>query len=870
MPVLRCRCPRHRGMPARSVNWLQGGSGRTGCAPPGIRDHRAAVRRRVPAGVSASPTAPRTERRPAGGAAEGVDARTGRRRRMGAGGDRLHPRGGRADRGAPARRGARGDRRGPRCGRTLPEPGRRSRVPDLRLAHAARTAAAPARSRAAPPPPREGERRRGQIPTRAVTGNLLSPGVATAIMGGPSRYRRPGVLRRIPPAVLAMLSGLAWAAGASLSAGYHDTAEVERQLAAWAAAHPGIAEVSAIGASAAGSPLLVIRIAGPGEIPPEERPALFVGANVDGRHNAGTEAALALVRKLLDGSDRSRDAIARTTFFVAPVLNPDAHDAFFGTPRAPRTANGGEVDRDRDGFAGEDGPDDLDGDGVIRMLRIPDPAGEWLPDPIDPRLMVRRDPRRRRAGAFRLVVEGEDDDGDGRFNEDGPGGIDPDRNFPHAFPFPDPAAGPWPSAAPETRAILDFLLAHRRIAAAVIFGPANDLLALPPERGRGASGGTPVEIPGRFARRFGLEPGARMTLDELWDRVKDLPFVRSGGLDKDRLAAMLAPGPAKEWDAEDRADLARLAEAYRERLRAAGLDPERRADRSGPGGLAAWLYFQYGAFAFSLDVWGPPRPRAPEPKEGDTELTAASLSKMTREEFAEIPPDRLERFLRAHGVAPDVGAASVIDRVRAGEISPEDVAALAAAREDERARGEARRRALFAWAVERVPGAYRPWTAVRLKDGRAAETGGLDPFLALNPPREILDPALDVHVETVLDLADKLPRLEIASLEVRPAGRAVFTVRAVAANSGFLATHTRQAARARVHLPVRLSIRLPEGAALLAGRPWVAAERLAGVTGRLEAEWLVHAPEGGAVEVEAVSDQAGRASAVAELRGTAR
>ena len=53
------------------------------------------------------------------------------------------------------------------------------------------------------------------------------------------------------------------------------------------------------------------------------------------------------------------------------------------------------------------------GDGVITRLRIPDPTGGWLADAADPRVLVEADAMEQRAGAWRVVTEGRDGDGDG-------------------------------------------------------------------------------------------------------------------------------------------------------------------------------------------------------------------------------------------------------------------------------------------------------------------------------------------------------------------------------------------------------------------------------------------------------------------------
>src|SRR5690606_12609400 len=89
----------------------------------------------------------------------------------------------------------------------------------------------------------------------------------------------------------------------------------------------------------------------------------------------------------------------------------------------------------RDGLIDEDPPEDLDGDGVIYQMR-------WRPrndderkranmiaDPRDPsgRLLRRVEDGK---GEWLVASEGIDNDGDGRFNEDGIGGLDLHRNYP--------------------------------------------------------------------------------------------------------------------------------------------------------------------------------------------------------------------------------------------------------------------------------------------------------------------------------------------------------------------------------------------------------------------------------------------------------
>ncbi|HEY9420939.1 MAG TPA: hypothetical protein VIW92_05975, partial [Thermoanaerobaculia bacterium] len=155
-------------------------------------------------------------------------------------------------------------------------------------------------------------------------------------------------------------------------------------------------------------------------------------------------------------------------------------------------------------------------------------------------------------------------------------------------------------------------------------------------------------------------------------------------------------------------------------------------------------------------------------------------------------------------------------------------------------------------------GSFAAWKPVTLPDGTKVEVGGLDPFIEVNPPMSVLKPALAAHTETVLDLAGKLPRVEILSLDVTDLGSGVYRVKSVAANRGYLATHTKQAARAQVRIPVRLVLKTGDGVEMVTGYPAATADRLEGTTGTLTGEWLVRARPGAKIVVDLITDSAGR------------
>jgi hypothetical protein len=682
---------------------------------------------------------------------------------------------------------------------------------------------------------------------------------------------------RAAAAVVGLLASTG-AAGAAVSyQDYHPFAEVERQLQAWGKDHAQTVKLLTIGKSAGGRPLYVVRVAAAGGADPDSRPAVFVGANVAGSHNTGTEAALDLIQTLVAAPAGSPTAklLGSHTFYVAPVLNPDAHDAIFGKLRARRGGNAQKVDHDRDGLDGEDPADDLNGDGLITRMRIADPAGGWLADATDPRVLVKADSMEQRPGAFRVLSEGRDDDGDGESNEDSADGVWPDRNFPHAFPY-SPESGPWSSYAPESKALMDFLIARRNVSVAVVYGPANNLLAAPQSLGGGGDLGTQkFKIPPQAAQFLGFDPEQEYTIDEVWEVAQNHPFVRQNNITKDQVAQFLGAGPATKVDPDDQAYLDKFAEGYKERLKKAGLSADRPAAQYGKGGFTPWLYYQYGAMALELDVWGVPKAeKKADAKAGEEALTLDKVAAMTSDQFVALGEEKIDAFLKENKVPAQFSAKVVINLMKGGQVDPKGMVdrmkqmgagggGAAAAGGGKASEAGSREREVLAWMEANAPGAFTAWTPVTLPDGAKAEVGGLDPFAELNPPMSVLKPALTAHTETVLDLAGKLPKVEILSLDVTPLGGGVYRVKAVAGNRGYLASHTKQAVRAQTHLPARLSLRTGKDVQMVTGYPFATSDRLDGTTGTVTGEWLVRADPGAKIVVDVTTENAGRDQKIA-------
>jgi hypothetical protein len=242
--------------------------------------------------------------------------------------------------------------------------------------------------------------------------------------------------------------------------------------------HRGRAELVTIATSPGGRAVHALRIGAGADA--ATRPALLIVANAHGPHLVGSEIAAATAERLLAayGKDAAVTSLLdRTTLWFVPRLNPDAAEKALSRPFWEPTGNGLAYDDDRDQRTDEDGPDDLNGDGLITVMRVADPNGEWLVDETTPLLMRRADPAKGEVGRFRLLgIEGKDDDDDGRRNEDAPGGTDVNRNFPYNYPHHGANAGLHSMSAPETRGLAEFLVDHPEIAAVYVLGPQENLL----------------------------------------------------------------------------------------------------------------------------------------------------------------------------------------------------------------------------------------------------------------------------------------------------------------------------------------------------------------------------------------------------------
>lgn len=302
---------------------------------------------------------------------------------------------------------------------------------------------------------------------------------------------------------------------------------------------------------------------------PDERPALLIVAGVHGPHTVGTEVALRLADRLV--RDHA-DAIRNRTIYIVPCVDVDT-SPFVASVEPARLLAGvtpATTDEDRDGRTDEDAPADIDADGFITMMRVANPPpgsglrAEWLVDDGDPRLMRKPDADKHERPTHALLVESLDADGDGRFGEDGPGGIDINSHFPHNWPEFSRGAGRFPLEATEAKSLVDWMLTRDNIIMVLTFGPNDTLVEIPPKGRYDAEGRLPL----------GIEGGDERAYKQVSDLFKEIT------------------GQTGVSDATIRG--------------------------FSDGSFAGWAYSNFAVYSFATPVWA--RPDLVKPKEGGAEL----------------------------------------------------------------------------------------------------------------------------------------------------------------------------------------------------------------------------------------------------------
>ncbi|MFW9862558.1 MAG: M14 family zinc carboxypeptidase [Candidatus Thorarchaeota archaeon] len=233
---------------------------------------------------------------------------------------------------------------------------------------------------------------------------------------------------------------------------FHSAAEVDEEIERFHSLVPELVDLEVIGESYQGLNISALRITN--ELSTVQKAKTLVVAHHHGREQITIEMALRFILRLLNlygVDDTFTDYIDSQEIYIIPTINPDTLSHVLNGNHWLRK-NLHPFDDDGDSEADEDPWDDANGDGIISGYDVYTKTGP--------------------GGSTEYqytYFEGDDDDGDGLFNEDPIGYVDLNRNYATGWgndedSSPDPLSqvfrGLSAFSEPETQVFRDFARQH--------------------------------------------------------------------------------------------------------------------------------------------------------------------------------------------------------------------------------------------------------------------------------------------------------------------------------------------------------------------------------------------------------------------------
>jgi murein tripeptide amidase MpaA len=552
---------------------------------------------------------------------------------------------------------------------------------------------------------------------------------------------------------------------------YEELTTILRQLVA---EYPRLLSLASIGKSHEGRDIWLLTATNQATGPAEDKPAYWVDANIHASELAASAAALYLLQTLAEQYGKREDitrAMDTRAIYICPRMNPDGAEwAMRPSPKLIRSSTR-PYPFDEEPIDGMDAQD-MDGDGRMLMMRVPDPNGNWKCHPTEPRLMVARDPIEAGGQYYRLMPEGSLRDYDGFLVKvnDHKEGLDLNRNFPGSWrqEHEQSGAGPYPTSEPEVRAVVQFITEHSNISGGISFHTWSGVLLRP----------------------FAGQPDEEMPAEDLW-------VYQLQGEKGTEITGYPAISNFHEF---------------------------RYHPKEVTTGTFEWIYEHLGLYKWTIEIWCPMRE-------------------------AGITNYKYIDWFRKHPVEDDLK--------------------------------------MLAWADAHLDGkGYVNWYPFKHPQLGDVELGGWDAFYAFrNPPPHLLEREIAKFPDWVLWNALISPKLELVHAKaerVGDAASATWRIEVGVQNTGHLPSYvSKRALQRKQSRGLVADIALPAGATLTAGKAREFAGELEGraykhtlmsfwsdtspTADRAKLVWVVHAPQGGQVDIALRHDKAGALHVPLEL-----
>jgi len=319
---------------------------------------------------------------------------------------------------------------------------------------------------------------------------------------------------------------------------YFTNDELATLLNEWAETYSSILTLGVLGQSYEGKDIPLLTITNKSTGADTDKPAVWLDANIHATEIAGTTTTLRIAWELLSqygSEEKVTRLVDASTFYIVPRLNPDG--AAWAMADIPRYVRSGvrpyPYEEKLDGLHTQD----IDEDGRILSMRIPDPNGEWKISTQNPRLMEKRKPDETGGQYYRVYAEGLIENYDGyTFGSPRPlQGLDFNRNYPFEWrPESDQrGAGPYSTSETEIRAAVDFVTRHANINAGIAYHTYSGVILRP----------------------YGTKDDKEMDTNDLWtfeaiaERAKELTGYRTVSVFHDFKyhPKQVITGPSNDW-----------------------------------------------------------------------------------------------------------------------------------------------------------------------------------------------------------------------------------------------------------------------------------------------------------------------------------
>jgi hypothetical protein len=263
---------------------------------------------------------------------------------------------------------------------------------------------------------------------------------------------------------------------------------------------------------------------------------------------------------------------------------------------------------------------------------------------------------------------------------------------------------------------------------------------------------------------------------------------------------------------------------------------ETKGDNDGHGSFQAWCEMQRGLWCLDCALWSIPLDDSAS-KEDETKAGASK---------------------------PDAGKSDA-NQADAAKAASGAAKADAAKDEDKPAPSDDAKR--LRW-IDAQGESWRfiPWKPFQHPEVGAVEIGGFAPFGTIEPPDADRIKIAQSQFEFLLTVGDLLPRVRIESCTAKDLFNGLWEIKAAIVNDAFLPLFSAAARRSEAVRPVRVALRLPSGAKIMAGKRQELVSDLPGSGGRKEFRWLVHGAPPSAITVEVDTDQAGALHVTPEVK----